>query len=80
MKLFKNTVLVPAGFALLSIFLTDCTQKTSSNLSLSKSLSTVESIKGRKEYLNSPYVTAGDRLYVIGHQNGQFPEDRKSVV
>ncbi|MEA5137872.1 alpha-L-rhamnosidase-related protein [Arcicella rigui] len=74
MKLFKNTVLVPAGFALLSIFLTDCTQKTSSNLSLSNSLAGVESIKGRKEYLNSPYVTAGDRLYVIGHQNGQFPD------
>lgn len=31
-------------------------------------------INGRAEYLNSPYVTAGDRLYVVGHQNGQYPD------
>jgi len=31
-------------------------------------------IKGKKDYLNSPYVTAGDRLYMVGHQNGTFPD------
>lgn len=31
-------------------------------------------IKGKKEYLGSPYVTAGDRLYMVGHQDGSFPE------
>ncbi len=31
-------------------------------------------IEGKKEYLNSPFATTGDRLYVIGHQNGQFPD------
>lgn len=31
-------------------------------------------ISGKTEYLNSPYVTAGDRVYVVGHQNGSFPE------
>ncbi len=31
-------------------------------------------IKGKKDYLNSPYVTAGDRLYMVGHQNGSFPD------
>ncbi|MDR6560269.1 MULTISPECIES: glycogen debranching protein [unclassified Arcicella] len=62
------------GLVWISLLVTNCTQKISSNLNLEKSLSNVESIKGRTEYLNSPYVTAGDRLYMIGHQNGQFPD------
>ncbi len=32
------------------------------------------SIKGKTEYLKSPYVTAGDRVYLVGHQDGSFPE------
>ncbi|MCB7480462.1 glycogen debranching protein [Christiangramia sediminis] len=32
------------------------------------------SIEGKTEYLNSPFVEAGDRLYVVGHQDGSFPE------
>ncbi|MFB0908691.1 MAG: hypothetical protein QMB03_10525 [Spirosomataceae bacterium] len=31
-----------------------------------------ESIGGRAEYINSPHVTAGDRAYMVGHQNGTF--------
>ncbi len=31
-------------------------------------------IDGKAEYLDSPFVTAGDRLYMVGHQNGSFPE------
>ena len=31
-------------------------------------------IEGKKEYLPSPYVTAGDRVYMVGHQDGSFPE------
>jgi glycogen debranching enzyme len=37
-------------------------------------MSGVESITGRKQYLGSPYVTAGDRLYMAGHQDGRFPD------
>ena len=37
-------------------------------------ISDVESIPGRSEYLRSPCLTAGDRLYLVGHQNGQFPD------
>ncbi|MCB0571433.1 MAG: hypothetical protein KDC66_16800 [Phaeodactylibacter sp.] len=36
--------------------------------------SNAPAIEGREEYLRSPYVTAGDRLYMIGHQDGQFPD------
>lgn len=31
-------------------------------------------IIGKKDYLNSPMVTAGDRVYMVGHQDGSFPE------
>lgn len=31
-------------------------------------------IAGKAEYLDSPFVTAGDRVYIVGHQNGSFPE------
>jgi glycogen debranching enzyme len=45
---------------------------------ISKSISThfekSEKIIGKPEYLASPYATAGDRLYMVGHQDGTFPD------
>ncbi len=31
-------------------------------------------IEGKIEYLDSPFVTPGNRIYMVGHQNGTFPE------
>lgn len=31
-------------------------------------------IPGKESYLASPFATTGDRLYLVGHQNGQFPD------
>lgn len=31
-------------------------------------------IEGQPKYLSSPFVTAADRLYIVGHQDGQFPD------
>ncbi|MDC7998141.1 glycogen debranching protein [Gilvibacter sediminis] len=31
-------------------------------------------LEGKEEYLDSPFVTAGDRVYMVGHQDGSFPE------
>lgn len=31
-------------------------------------------INGKTEYLSSPFVTAGNRVYMVGHQDGSFPE------
>ncbi len=31
-------------------------------------------IEGNTEYLDSPYVTAGNRVYMVGHQDGSFPD------
>lgn len=31
-------------------------------------------ISGETAYLKTPYVTAGDRVYAVGHQDGTFPD------
>lgn len=32
------------------------------------------SIEGKPQYLASPFVAAGERVYLIGHQDGSFPD------
>ncbi|HSI70199.1 MAG TPA: hypothetical protein VK941_08195, partial [Gillisia sp.] len=32
------------------------------------------SIEGTEAYRPSPYVTAGNRVYMVGHQDGSFPD------
>ena len=41
---------------------------------ITKSLFEQPSIEGKFSYLASPFLTAGDRVYMVGHQNGSFPE------
>jgi len=31
-------------------------------------------IDGKPDYLATPFVTAGDRVYLVGHQDGSFPD------
>ena len=45
-----------------------------SNPSFRELLSEAPSISGRQTYLSTPFVTAGDRVYMVGHQDGSFPE------
>lgn len=49
-------------------------QKNEQNTSSKAILKSTESIAGKTKYLASPFVTAGDRLYMVGHQDGQFPD------
>lgn len=37
-------------------------------------ISSLPFIEGKTEYLASPFVTAGDRVYMIGYQDGSFPD------
>ncbi len=43
-------------------------------ISLYDTMERMESISGTDAYRASPYVTAGDRLYVVGQQDGTFPD------
>ena len=55
------------------LFILGCTTKTPSP-TFAEILADSPNIEGRQEYIDSPYVTAGDRVYMVGHQNGSFPE------
>lgn len=66
MKISNLRVLVIAFFLLNS-----CSTK---NTSVNSIVTNEENILGKPEYLQSPYITAGDRLYSVGYQDGSFPE------
>lgn len=59
----------------LTFLLGHCQNKpTETTVNLSQVVKNVPSLSGRKAYIHSPFVTAGDRLYMVGHQDGQFPD------
>ncbi|MCR9251254.1 MAG: glycogen debranching protein [bacterium] len=66
----RNSIL----FLSILLILSNCNTPTPTTDSFESILTGVEKIEGRPEYLNSPFVTAGDRLYMVGHQNGTFPD------
>lgn len=45
-----------------------------SQISIHDQFSQVEKIEGKASYAQSPFVAAGDRVYVVGHQDGTFPD------
>ena len=55
------------------LLLVSCGQNQNTG-SLAELLKDTPAIEGKKSYLGSPYLTAGDRLYMVGHQDGSFPE------
>ncbi|HEY4655683.1 MAG TPA: glycogen debranching protein [Cyclobacteriaceae bacterium] len=62
-------------FALISFLFTGCSttgQKT--DPSFYPEIINLAAIEGKTQYLASPFVTAGDRIYIIGHQDGSFPD------
>ncbi len=59
---------------LIAILLSSCTDKNLRKESLAVIMAGEPSITGNKDYLQSPYVTAGDRIYMIGYQDGSFPD------
>lgn len=57
----------------LPLFL-QCVRNHENSDSLQSLAADSESIRGKSIYLNTPYITAGDRVYMVGHQNGSFPD------
>lgn len=60
-------------FVSIFVFFLGCTEETQTE-TLLDSLSETTSIQGKPSYLPSPFVTSGDRVYMVGHQDGSFPE------
>lgn len=65
----KNLYTHPYLFFIVMLFVFGCSEK-------SKEISndTLEGISGHQEFKSTSYITAGDRVYAIGAQNGSFPE------
>ncbi|WP_228853411.1 alpha-L-rhamnosidase-related protein [Aegicerativicinus sediminis] len=60
---------------ILCLFLVGCTSDNrESDFQLSFIFNTSTFIDGKEAYLNSPFVTAGDRVYMVGQQDGSFKE------
>jgi glycogen debranching enzyme len=59
---------------LLFLFLISSCRQEPAVIPLSDIMTQVEGLIGKAEYLSSPYVTAGDRVYMVGHQDGTFPD------
>lgn len=59
---------------LLACLLCACESTTEDRFSLATALADSPGIAGKSDYLDSPFTTAGDRLYVVGHQDGSFPD------
>lgn len=55
-------------------FIISCNQTKITLKTLREFTQDSPSIAGKKEYLKSPFVTAGDRVYMVGHQDGTFPD------
>lgn len=67
---FRISILIIAAA---SLFIVHCTGNNNSE-TIPATIETLSSQTGKQEYLQSPYVTAGDRLYMVGHQDGSFPD------
>ncbi|MCU0402573.1 MAG: glycogen debranching protein [Algoriphagus sp.] len=65
-----------SNFLFSGIFLAfiSCQTTSSPEHSIFDDLSNQDGLKGKPEYLASPFVAAGDRVYLIGHQDGSFPD------
>ncbi|MGB5236669.1 MAG: glycogen debranching protein, partial [Flavobacteriaceae bacterium] len=60
-------------YGMLYLLAISCSQKNSPE-PIEGILQNSPSIEGKSDYINSPYVTAGNRVYMVGHQDGSFPE------
>jgi glycogen debranching enzyme len=62
------------AFSLLSALIFSCSSPNSPNEQILESLDDLPQLTGKSAYLKSPFTAAGDRLYLIGNQDGGFPD------
>ena len=48
--------------------------QSNANNSILSHFKQAPSLKGKPAFLNTPYNTAGEKVYMIGHQDGSFPD------
>ncbi|MGC1242120.1 MAG: glycogen debranching protein, partial [Chryseosolibacter sp.] len=70
MKITPTFILLLTGVLLI----VSCSTRDPYQSDLFSNIVMIDSIEGKAEYLQSPFVTAGDRLYMVGYQDGSFPD------
>jgi glycogen debranching enzyme len=63
-----------SSLLLLSFLIFSCSSPKSTNEQIFESLDEMPALTGTSDYLKSPFTAAGDRLYLIGNQDGSFPD------
>ncbi|WP_332912680.1 hypothetical protein [Algoriphagus boritolerans] len=61
-------------YFLFLLFVIFSCSRPSQELVLFSDLDSQPGLSGKAEYLNSPFAAAGDRVYLVGHQDGTFPD------
>lgn len=67
---YKDLWLLGAAIGILF----SCATPSTPEEMLFESLEEMPSLTGKAAYLNSPFAASGDRVYLVGHQNGSFPD------
>ncbi|MCS5490947.1 glycogen debranching protein [Algoriphagus limi] len=67
----KRSLLIPIA---LGLIFQSCQKESNPYSFMYEDIPSLEGLKGSANYLNSPFTAAGDRLYLIGNQNGTFPD------
>ena len=71
---FKNNLMKPFSWIVLPLLLICFNCKETEQLNFNQLSELSPHIQGKTNYLNSPFVIAGNRLYMVGNQDGSFPE------
>lgn len=61
-------------FFLFLLFVIFSCSRSSQEQVLFSDLESQNGLSGKAEYLSSPFAAAGDRVYLVGHQDGSFPD------
>ena len=57
-----------------ALLIVGCSARDPRQSDLFSNVFMIDSIEGKAQYLQSPFVTAGDRVYMVGYQDGSFPD------
>ena len=68
-KLYQRVVFIAVMFSNGLLF-----AQPNTNITIASLFKVAPFLKGKTSFLGTPFNTAGDKLYMIGHQDGSFPD------
>jgi glycogen debranching enzyme len=65
---------VTSSIFISAVFIFFACERPTSEQFVFSDLETQEGLLGNSSYIHSPFAAAGDRVYLVGHQDGTFPD------